>query len=85
MYVIYILVSENDPEKCVLNLDCHHMKSCINQKCTNPCPGACGLQAQCEVLNYQPYCTCMKGFIGDPFVKCVPVRKCKYQIQKKFY
>lgn len=56
--------------ECVRNSDCPHSKACINNKCKNPCDGACGLNAVCNVFNHQPTCTCIDGFSGDPLSAC---------------
>ena len=56
--------------ECVINQDCPIDKACINRKCQDPCPGLCGINAQCNVRNHVPICICNKGFSGDPFVQC---------------
>lgn len=56
--------------ECVLSSDCPTDKACINNKCKDPCPGVCGELAQCQPLNHVPTCTCLPGYIGDPFVTC---------------
>lgn len=43
---------------------------CLQYKCRNPCPGTCGQNAQCDMINHIPVCSCPTGFIGDPFVSC---------------
>lgn len=45
-------------------------KACIREKCMDPCPGSCGLDAHCSVMNHIPSCICPEGFIGDPFTNC---------------
>lgn len=42
----------------------------MKQKCRDPCPGTCGVNARCQVINHNPICTCKAGFTGDPFVTC---------------
>ena len=56
--------------ECILNSDCPSNKACINQKCRDPCPGTCGQNADCQVINHLPSCTCIPGFTGDPFRYC---------------
>ncbi|RZC36331.1 hypothetical protein BDFB_000153 [Asbolus verrucosus] len=56
--------------ECVLNSDCPSNKACVNQKCKDPCPGTCGQNAQCQVINHLPTCTCIPGYTGDPFTYC---------------
>lgn len=57
--------------ECVVSADCAQDRACINQKCADPCPGTCGLNARCQVVNHNPICSCSVGFTGDPFVRCV--------------
>lgn len=39
-------------------------------KCRDPCPGTCGQNAECHVVNHLPVCTCLYGYNGDPFKYC---------------
>lgn len=39
-------------------------------KCQDPCPGTCGLNAKCYVVNHNPICSCPAGYNGDPFRHC---------------
>lgn len=66
--------------ECVLNSDCPRSRSCVNNKCLDPCPGMCGHSAECFVLNHQPNCDCLPGFTGNPSLGCHPIPeepKCK--------
>ena len=56
--------------ECVVNSDCPSDKACQRNKCIDPCPGTCGINAECRVLNHVPSCTCIVGYIGDPFSAC---------------
>ncbi len=56
--------------ECVINSDCSPDKACINQKCQDPCPGLCGINAACRVRNHVPICVCNPGYTGDPFSSC---------------
>ncbi len=56
--------------ECVINTDCSRDKACINNKCKNPCPGTCGLNAECRVANHAPSCSCLVGYTGNPAVAC---------------
>jgi hypothetical protein len=56
--------------ECVLNSDCPSNLACIRNKCQDPCPGTCGQNAQCQVVNHLPSCTCFSGYTGDPFRYC---------------
>jgi len=44
--------------------------ACLASHCRDPCPGVCGLNAQCHVVSHVPVCTCLPGHIGDPFQSC---------------
>lgn len=56
--------------ECISNGDCANHLACINQKCADPCPGSCGLNAECRVVTHIPNCICIEGYIGDPFTIC---------------
>ncbi|CAH2073961.1 unnamed protein product, partial [Iphiclides podalirius] len=56
--------------ECVISTDCPQHQACMQQKCKDPCPGTCGVNARCQVINHNPICTCKAGFTGDPFVTC---------------
>lgn len=66
--------------ECLVSSECPLDKSCINQKCKNPCENVCGLNARCMVVNHNPICSCELGYTGDPFVRCLKEeqRKRKY-------
>lgn len=56
--------------ECVLNSDCPSNRACIRNKCNDPCPGTCGQNADCQVVNHLPSCNCRIGYTGDPFRFC---------------
>lgn len=56
--------------ECTISAECSSDKSCIQEKCIDPCPGSCGFGALCNVINHTPICTCPENFIGDPFASC---------------
>lgn len=58
--------------ECILNSDCAANLACIQSKCRDPCPGTCGLNAECRVVNHLAACTCSQGYIGNPFSFCNP-------------
>lgn len=39
-------------------------------KCKDPCPGSCGQYAICQVVSHAPRCSCLPGYVGDPFAQC---------------
>ncbi|XP_046667119.1 asialoglycoprotein receptor 2-like [Homalodisca vitripennis] len=59
--------------QCETNDDCPQYRACINRKCEDPCYDVCrGNTTTCHVRNHIPYCTCRKGFSGDPSIACKP-------------
>lgn len=44
--------------------------ACINRKCRDPCPGSCGVNAECRVVSHTPICMCKNGYTGDAFLYC---------------
>lgn len=75
--------SECRPE-CVMNNDCPMSRACINTKCQDPCPGACGVNAQCHVVNHSPICTCLPGYQGRPFESCNRIPPSMHQLKLSF-
>lgn len=73
----YIGRSPNCRPECAVNSDCPSNLACINQKCKNPCIGSCGSNAECTVSSHVPQCSCIAGFIGDPFRSCYEKPKSK--------
>lgn len=63
--------------ECVISSDCPKNEACTNQKCQDPCPGSCGRNTICNVINHNPVCVCRSGMTGDPFINCFPLRKRK--------
>lgn len=58
--------------ECTINADCSPLLACINERCIDPCPGSCGINAQCKVVNHVPNCFCPDRYTGDPFTNCYP-------------
>lgn len=56
--------------ECVASTDCALPLACMNNRCQDPCPGTCGQNARCQVVNHSPICSCAAGYSGDPFVRC---------------
>lgn len=65
--------------ECVSNSDCPGNRACINNKCQDPCPGTCGVNAECATVNHSPTCFCISGYTGDAFRRCTFV-PCKFLI-----
>lgn len=56
--------------ECVTSAECSLTQACLMSKCKDPCPGTCGLNAKCHVINHNPICSCPPGYNGDPFRHC---------------
>ena len=60
--------------ECLTNSECSLNTACINNKCKNPCIGACSpINAECYVASHKASCNCKHGFTGDPFNRCTPL------------
>ena len=59
--------------ECLVSSECSPSLACVSMKCVDPCPGSCGPNAICKVVNHNPTCQCPQGFTGDPD----PFRGCK--------
>lgn len=73
--------------ECVTSSECVLNQACVNQKCVDPCPGTCGVSALCQVVNHNPICSCPLKFSGDPFVRCLIIRKplSPFQLPLSYY
>jgi len=56
--------------ECTINSECPSDKACINMKCMDPCPGSCGTNALCSVINHIPSCRCPEGYTGNTLAFC---------------
>jgi len=56
--------------ECVEHEECPRHKACFSFRCTDPCEGACGINANCEVKNHKAICSCPKDYVGHPFERC---------------
>ena len=66
----YLGSPPNCRPECLISSECPFDKACINKKCVDPCPGTCGYNARCRVTNHSPICSCLNGYVGDPFSNC---------------
>jgi hypothetical protein len=71
----YLDSPPNCRTECVISSDCPANMACNNQKCIDPCPGTCGIRAQCTVVNHNPICSCPIELTGDPFTQCISRRE----------
>jgi hypothetical protein len=63
--------------ECSTNSECPASKSCINDRCVDPCINLCGYNARCHVANNVPSCTCNDRSVGDPFIGCTAIEERK--------
>lgn len=66
----YIGRPPNCRPECMINPECPSNLACLNEKCVDPCPGSCGANADCAVINHRSICSCRSGYTGDPFGGC---------------
>ena len=57
--------------ECLGNYECPRSKVCENNRCRDPCPSRCGVNALCSVVNHNVRCDCRKGYYGDPYTQCL--------------
>lgn len=76
----YLGSPPNCRPECAINSECAFDKACMNLKCIDPCPGSCGFNTKCIVINHTPSCSCDEGYTGDPFQRCYPTPS-KYKNQ----
>ena len=56
--------------ECETSYECAPQLACIRFKCVDPCPGTCGINADCRVQNHVPECYCINGYEGNPYLAC---------------
>lgn len=66
----YVGQSPNCRPECTISAECPSNLACIYEKCSDPCPGSCGVNARCSVINHNAVCTCVIGYEGDPTIQC---------------
>lgn len=64
--------------ECLAHSDCPFNLACLGRKCRDPCPGSCGVNANCMVVNHNPVCSCPTGLVGNPFEHCSTPPPSKY-------
>lgn len=60
--------------ECVINADCSRDKACMLHKCRDPCLGTCGFNAECNVINHLPMCSCPRNMTGNAFISCTALQ-----------
>lgn len=81
----YIGQSPNCRPECIFNPECPSNLACINERCRDPCPGSCGVNAVCSVINHNAICTCIIGYEGSPTVQCNIVPQSKIFLRMFFF
>ncbi|EDX18440.1 GD17480 [Drosophila simulans] len=56
--------------ECLDNVDCRGNLQCKDNRCVNPCVGACGIGSNCDARNHVAVCSCPAGYNGDPYHAC---------------
>lgn len=56
--------------ECTSDSECTSNMGCVQQKCKDPCPGKCGVNALCTTINHKAVCSCQQGFTGDAYIQC---------------
>uniref|UniRef100_A0A8D8WK56 EGF-like domain-containing protein n=1 Tax=Cacopsylla melanoneura TaxID=428564 RepID=A0A8D8WK56_9HEMI len=56
--------------ECQDHADCPHSKACKEYRCVDVCASQCGVNADCNVRNHIPVCSCPPGYTGDPLTQC---------------
>ncbi|XP_046679938.1 uncharacterized protein LOC124367274 isoform X2 [Homalodisca vitripennis] len=64
--------TSQETQCCKINSDCPQTRRCLEEKCSDPCPGKCGNNTICEVVHHQPFCLCKDGYTGCPYAGCHP-------------
>lgn len=70
--------------ECLMSNECPFDKACLNMKCVDPCPGSCGINAECHVINHIPECSCLPGYTGDALAICKETIICKNLINRLY-
>lgn len=58
--------------ECLRDDDCPSTEACYDKKCQNPCRlrQPCGVNAECTAVDHGHSCTCLRGYVGNPWVQC---------------
>ena len=56
---------------CTSDSACPDHLACIREKCENPChTTTCGRNSECEARDHTAICTCLEGYVGNPYANC---------------
>lgn len=73
----YVGRAPNCRPECTIHAECSSNLACKNERCIDPCPGSCGINARCSVVNHNAVCSCMIGYEGDANSQCNLIPHCK--------
>lgn len=59
--------------ECYTSSDCLPSRACVNNRCIDPCPGQCGSNADCQVIQHRAQCECRAGYNGNPYRSCARI------------
>ena len=81
----YLGAPPNCRPECLVNPDCPSNKACIQEKCSDPCTGACASIANCQVISHSATCSCPPGTRGSPYsTGCTLIPPSKYSFFVKY-
>ncbi|KAK0080812.1 hypothetical protein PV325_013287 [Microctonus aethiopoides] len=69
------MASSYELNGCTNNTQCLKTQYCLTEVCRNPCPGSCGIDASCHVINHTLSCICPDCYEGDAYEQCTPLQK----------
>lgn len=84
----YIGRAPNCRPECKADAECANNQACVNLQCVDPCPGSCGVNARCRVVNHFAVCTCNPGYEGNANSQCnaIAITQRKFvQVHSFFY
>jgi hypothetical protein len=81
----YLGAPPNCRPECLVNPDCPSNKACIQEKCQDPCTGACASTENCQVISHKAACSCPPGTRGSPYsAGCTPIPPSKFPFFVKY-
>ncbi|KAK0172478.1 hypothetical protein PV328_005790 [Microctonus aethiopoides] len=72
------MASSYETNECKNNTQCLKTQYCLTEVCRNPCPGSCGIDASCHVINHTLSCICPDCYEGDAYEQCTPLQNLQH-------
>lgn len=69
--------------ECISSSDCDWNRMCLNRRCVDPCPGACGQGALCTQIAHEPRCNCPPSTTGNPLIDCHPFKNIRKTVSNE--